>query len=136
MIMLVELSDDAVADELAEEEVDELVRELEIELDLLEVAEDVANMEELVETLDAVDEGETELEDDSDEAVEELDLLLERDADDDEAAKEVAETTFAFADTARSLFLEGNPPTKKAESTMYERSVVLLIGLLDCALLR
>lgn len=134
-MILVELSGVAVADELAEEELDELVRELETELDLLEMAEDVAEMEELVEVLEAADEAETEA-DDTEEAVDETDPLNEPVADNEDVDAKDVETTLALIDTATSLFLEGNAPTKKAESTMYERSVVLLIGLLDCALFR
>lgn len=129
MMMLVELSDVAVADELAEEEVDELISELETELDLLEVTRDAAEAEELVKVLEPADEVVTD--DASDEAIEEADPLAETDAD-----SEDIEATLALTGTATSLFLDGNTPTKKAESTMYDRSIVLLIGLLDCALLR
>lgn len=132
MMMLVELSDVAVDDALTEEEVDELVRALETEPDLLEVAVDVVEMEEAVEVLDAADEVEV----DDDNANEVAELLLWLATDEEKAADDDVEAILALRETVTSLFLEGNPPTRKAESTMYERSVVLLIGWLDCALLR
>ncbi|KAH0281748.1 hypothetical protein KCU91_g107, partial [Aureobasidium melanogenum] len=117
--MLVELSDVAVADELTEEEVDDLVSELETELDLLEVAEDVAEMEELIDVLEAEEEeAETDEDDGANEAVEEIDPLVEADADEEDVNVGDGEATLSLMDTTVSLFLEGNPPTKKAESTM------------------
>lgn len=118
MMMLVELSDVAVADELAEEEVDDVVSELETELDLLEVAEDVAEMEKLIDVLEAEEEAETDEDDGANEAVEEIDPLVEADADEEDANVGDGEATLSLMDTTESLFLEGNPPTKKAESTM------------------
>lgn len=117
-MMLVELSDVAVADELAEEEVDDVVSELETELDLLEVAEDVAEMEKLIDVLEAEEEAETDEDDGANEAVEEIDPLVEADADEEDANVGDGEATLSLMDTTESLFLEGNPPTKKAESTM------------------
>ena len=131
--MLVVLSAVAVAEELAEEDDDEAVMELERELDLLEdtdeLAEDLTEAEELVKLDESVIEA---VENDEAERVE--DLLLETDDDDEDAETVELEATLTLTETTSLFFMD--PLTKYAESTMYERSVVLLTALLDCALLR
>lgn len=134
MMMVVELSATALADELAEED----VAELDTELDLLEVALAVMEEEELSEVLEDDDEDEA-MEDDEeisvvneDDATEVEDLLLEVDEETDEEDLALTETMAG----ASLFFIESVPLTKKAESTVYERSVVLLTIALDCADLR
>ena len=69
---------------------------------------------------------------DEDDATEVEDLLLNVDEETDEEDLALTETMAG----ASLFFIEPVPLTKKAESTVYERSVVLLTIALDCADLR
>lgn len=136
MMMLVVLSAVAVAEELAEEEVDELVMELERELDFVddtaELTEALIEAEELNELVENVVEAAEDTEVDEAERVE--DRLLKTDDEEDDTEEVELEAALALTETTFLFFID--PLTKYAESTMYERSVVLLTALLDCALLR
>ena len=136
MMMLVVLSAVTVAEELAEDDVDELVIELEREPDLVEDMDELielgAEAEETLELDESVDEADSDTEVDEVEDAE--DLLLETDDEGEEAEKVELEKTLALTETTSLFFID--PLTRYTESTIYERSVVLLTALLDCALLR
>jgi hypothetical protein len=136
MMMLVVLSGVAVADELVEDDVDERDDELEMELDLPgrvdEVAEAVTEAEELEELIEREDGPACLTDVDETEVVK--DRLFEAVAEDEDTEEVGSEAILAFAETTSLFFID--PLTRNAESTMYERSVVLLTALLDCALLR
>jgi hypothetical protein len=123
MMMLVVLSGEAVADGLVEEDVDERGDELEMELDLLEKTDELE---------DAVAEVEDILELEESEDVRER--LLEAVVEDEDVEEVELEPSLTLTETPSLFFMD--PLTRNAESTMYERSVVLLTALLDCALLR
>jgi hypothetical protein len=136
MMMLVVLSGEAVADGLVEEDVDERGDELEMELDLLEKTDEledaVAEVEDILELEESEDEPACLTDVDETEVVRER--LLEAVVEDEDVEEVELEPSLTLTETPSLFFMD--PLTRNAESTMYERSVVLLTALLDCALLR
>jgi hypothetical protein len=136
MMMLVVLSGVAVADGVVEEDVDERDDELEMELDLLErtdgLEETMVEAEDIVELETSEDELACLTDVDETEVVK--DRLFKALAEDEEPEEVEPEAILRFTETESLFFID--PLTRNAESTMYERSVVLLTALPDCALLR